>query len=172
MVLLKERYAEVKKELVLCHYNLAWIKSGGLILWNATAIWWRFKTSWQMGKYRMKGVLENFLKDRTFRSGQWLNIIRFLSPKIGPVSQVRWIWNWNSSTIHVEERIFHPGGKALRGWSLARTRRASRRRWDGEFYKRWRDDNNLEEANASKHQEQSSIPMDPLSQAFIPIDQR
>ena len=36
MVLLREQYAELKQELLLCCCNSAWMKNGGLILWNVT----------------------------------------------------------------------------------------------------------------------------------------
>ena len=50
MVLLKERYAELQKELLLYCCNPAWMKDGGRILWNASAICEMFKTC-QMGKH-------------------------------------------------------------------------------------------------------------------------
>ena len=50
MVLPKERYAEWKKERLLCCCNRACMKNGGLILWNAAAICEMSKTSWRMGK--------------------------------------------------------------------------------------------------------------------------
>ena len=67
MALLKERYAEFKKVLLLCCYNPAWMKNGGLFLWNATTICETFKTSWKMGKHSMKGDSENHLEDQRFR---------------------------------------------------------------------------------------------------------
>ena len=48
MVLLKERYAELRKGLQTCCYNPAWMKNGGLVLWNATCICERLKISWHM----------------------------------------------------------------------------------------------------------------------------
>ena len=76
MVLLHERYAELKKELLPCCCNLAWMQ---LIPWNATVICEMFSTSWQMGKHLTKGGSENhFLKAQFFRSEQWLKIIRYL----------------------------------------------------------------------------------------------
>ena len=45
-----------------CCYDPAWMKNGGLILWNATAFCEVFKTSWQMGEHLMKGDLENHSK--------------------------------------------------------------------------------------------------------------
>ena len=38
MVLLIEQYAELKEELLQCHCNPAWTKSGRVILWNVAAI--------------------------------------------------------------------------------------------------------------------------------------
>ena len=54
------------------------MKNGGLILWNAVSFIEMFKTSWQMGEHLMRDDLENHMKDRSFRSVQWLNIIRSL----------------------------------------------------------------------------------------------
>ena len=36
MVLLRDRHAELKKELLQCCHNPVWTKNGGLILWNVT----------------------------------------------------------------------------------------------------------------------------------------
>ena len=77
MVLLKERYAEKKRERLLYCCNQAWMKNGGLILWNAIAICEMSKTSWQMGKLIMEGDSEDHLKVQSFFSEQRLNIIRF-----------------------------------------------------------------------------------------------
>ena len=62
MTSLRERYAESRKELLQCCYNQDWMKSGGRIPWNASAICEMSKTSWQMGKLRMKDGLENHSK--------------------------------------------------------------------------------------------------------------
>ena len=43
MGLLKEQCAEKKKGRLLYYCNLAWMQSGGLILWNAVAICEMFK---------------------------------------------------------------------------------------------------------------------------------
>ena len=40
-------------------------KNGGLILWNAVAIFEMFKTSWQTEKLRVNGNLENHLKSQS-----------------------------------------------------------------------------------------------------------
>ena len=70
MGLLREQYADSKEHLQYC-CNQVWTKNGGLILWNAVAICDMFKTSWQTGKHRMKGDLENHLKDQCFRLAPW-----------------------------------------------------------------------------------------------------
>ena len=54
MVLLREWYAELKKGLLLCCSNVAWMNSGGLILSNITTICETFKTSYQTGKHVSK----------------------------------------------------------------------------------------------------------------------
>ena len=62
MALLKEPYAEWKKEHQLYCCNQAWMKNGGLILWNAAAVCDMSKTSWQMWKLLMKGDSEKHLE--------------------------------------------------------------------------------------------------------------
>ena len=53
------------------------MKNGGRSYGIAVAICEMFKTSWQAGKQRMKGDLENHLKDRLFHLVRWLNIVLF-----------------------------------------------------------------------------------------------
>ena len=76
MVVLKERYAEIMKELLLHCCNRAWMKNGALILWNAVAICEMSRTSWQKGKLCMKDDLEKHSKGQFSLLDQWLNIIR------------------------------------------------------------------------------------------------
>ena len=60
-----------------------------------------FKTSWQTGKHLMRDDLENHLKDRTFRSEQWLNISRFLQETWqGSTNLVRKSCQEYSSHVH------------------------------------------------------------------------
>ena len=54
------------------------MKGGGLILWNAIAIYEMTKSSWQTGKRSTKDDLENHLKGQYYLLEQWLNIIRLL----------------------------------------------------------------------------------------------
>ena len=58
--------------------NQAWMKSGGQILWNAIPICETFKFSCLMGQLHTKGVLENRLRDQSFRLVHWLSITPFL----------------------------------------------------------------------------------------------
>ena len=51
------------------------MKVGGQILWNARPICGTFKISCLMGELHTKGVLENHLKDQSFRLVHWLSII-------------------------------------------------------------------------------------------------
>ena len=69
MVLLKQWYAEEKKERLLywCHH--AWLKNDWLILWNADAIFEMSKTSWQMGKLLVKGYFGEPFKGPVILSG-------------------------------------------------------------------------------------------------------
>ena len=48
------------------------------ILWNVIPFCETFKISCRMGKHRKRDVLENHLKDRSFRLIHWLSIILFL----------------------------------------------------------------------------------------------
>ena len=64
----KEQYEEWRKELQLCH-SPAWMKNGGLILWNAFAICETLKTSWRMGKLSTKDDSEDHSSDRSCHLG-------------------------------------------------------------------------------------------------------
>ena len=70
MVLLKERCAELKKELLLYCCNLAWRRNGALIPRNVAVICEMFKTSYRTGKHLVNGALENHLKEWLFLSDQ------------------------------------------------------------------------------------------------------
>ena len=54
------------------------MKVGGQILWNAIPFCETFKISCLMGKLHTRDVLENHLKDRSFRVVHWLSITLFL----------------------------------------------------------------------------------------------
>ena len=54
------------------------MKVGGQILWNVTPICETFKISCLMGRLHTKDVLENQLKDQSFRLVHWLSNILFL----------------------------------------------------------------------------------------------
>ena len=58
--------------------SAVWMKNGGQIPWNAVPICETFKISCLMGRLRTKGVLENHLKDQSFRLVHWLSITLFL----------------------------------------------------------------------------------------------
>ena len=64
MVLLRERYAESRKELLQYCCNQAWMKHGGQIPWSVIAICETFKTSCLTGKDLLNGDLVNHLQDR------------------------------------------------------------------------------------------------------------
>ena len=78
MGLPKERYEECKKGRLLYCCNQAWMKNGGPILWNVTAICEKFKISCLMGRHLGKGGSGYHLKAQCFVVGQWLNITLFL----------------------------------------------------------------------------------------------
>ena len=50
------------------------MKNGGQIPWNAIPICETFKISCLMGRLHTKDVLENLLKDQSFRLVHWLSI--------------------------------------------------------------------------------------------------
>ena len=54
--------------------NQVWMKNGGRIPWNVTAICEKFKISYLMGRRPMRDVLGKHLKDRSFRLVHWLSI--------------------------------------------------------------------------------------------------
>ena len=54
------------------------MKIGGRILWNAIPICDTFKISSLMGKLHTRDVLENHLKDQSFRLVHWLSVTLFL----------------------------------------------------------------------------------------------
>ena len=75
MGLLKEQCAEWKKVRLQYCCNQAWMKNGGQIPWNATAICETFKISCLMGRLLAKGVLENLVNDQLSHLDRWLSII-------------------------------------------------------------------------------------------------
>ena len=54
------------------------MKIGGQILWNVILICETLKISCLMGKLHTREVLENHLKDQSFRLVHWLSITLFL----------------------------------------------------------------------------------------------
>ena len=64
LVLLKERYAELRKGLLQCCCNQVWMQNGGWILWSVIAVLETFKTSCLMGRHLMKGGSECPLTDQ------------------------------------------------------------------------------------------------------------
>ena len=78
MGLLKEQYAELRKGHLQFCCNQVWMKNGGRIPWNVTSICETFKISCLMGKLDTKSVLENHLKDQSFRLVHCLSITIFL----------------------------------------------------------------------------------------------
>ena len=54
------------------------MKNGGQIPWNAIPICETFKISCLMGKLHTKDVLENLLKDQSFRLVHWLSVLPYL----------------------------------------------------------------------------------------------
>ena len=91
----------------------AWMKNGGLILWNAVSICEMFKTSWQMGKLLMKADSENHLKAQWFLwSNGWISSDFFTRPvKAPPIWQESFTWNVPRICIHRGEEF----GKEISG---------------------------------------------------------
>ena len=65
--------SERKAPLLYC-CNRVWMRNGGQIPWNAMPICETFKISRLMGRHHTKDVLENLLKDQSFRLVHWSNI--------------------------------------------------------------------------------------------------
>ena len=77
MGLLREQYAELKKGPLLHCCNQVWMKNGGRIPWNVTAICEMFLISRRTGRHCTIGDLENLLEDQLFHLVQWLNTTLF-----------------------------------------------------------------------------------------------
>ena len=102
MALLTELYDLWEKELQQHCYNQDWMKSGGLIRWNAVAGCETSKTSCLTGRPHLKDALGNHLKDRSFHLVHWLSIALFLGggktpferrygePFKGPINNTFW----------------------------------------------------------------------------------
>ena len=106
----RKPFDEWKKVLQQYCHNQDWMEDGDPILWNAVAICEMSKTSWQMGKLRMKDELENHSKDQYFFLEQWLNIFDFSERSIQNSSiwqeSVTWYlsWLWVSRWVNLERR--------------------------------------------------------------------
>ena len=68
MVMRKEHHAKWRKGRLLRCCNDAWMKNGGLILWNAIAICEMFKTSWQTTKPMWKATFEAMVESHSISS--------------------------------------------------------------------------------------------------------
>ena len=64
---LRERYAELRKEHLQYCCNQVWMKNGGQIPWNATAICKTFRIICLMGRHHVKGGSEYHLTDQVSR---------------------------------------------------------------------------------------------------------
>ena len=71
MGLLREQCAELRKGHLRYCCNQVWMKNGGQIPWNVTAICEKFKISCRMGRHLMRGSSEHHLKARLFRLERW-----------------------------------------------------------------------------------------------------
>ena len=78
MVLKRERYEELRKQLLQYCCNLAWMTGGGLVPWNVTAICELFETSYRTGKHLLNCALGNHFVGPQFFSDRRLRVIRFL----------------------------------------------------------------------------------------------
>ena len=95
------------------------MKVGGRFPWNAIPICETFKISCLMGKLHTKGVLENLLKDQSFRLVHWLSITLFSAKDqsrihefgkkvlpglfLGYALHAGWIWNGDVPIADLEE---------------------------------------------------------------------
>ena len=84
------------------------MKSGRQILWNVTPICETFKISFLMGKLHTKGVLENHLKDQSFRLVHWLSVTLSLR-------------RTSQESINLERKFYldcSSDTRSVRGWNL------------------------------------------------------
>ena len=79
MGLRREQCAELGKGLLRCCCNQVWLKNGGRIPWNATAIMEIFGVFCLMGRHCRKGGSEYHPTARPFHLRQWSNITLFLA---------------------------------------------------------------------------------------------
>ena len=78
MGLLKEQYTEIRKLHLQYCCDQVWMKNGGRIPWNVTAICETFKISCLMGRHPVGGGSEDHLTEPLSRLEQWSNITLFL----------------------------------------------------------------------------------------------
>ena len=78
MGLLKEQFAELRRELLQYLCNQVWTKNGGRIQWNVDAICETFKISCLKGRHCFKGGSEYHSTAQLYRLEQWSNITLFL----------------------------------------------------------------------------------------------
>ena len=109
--LLRGQYAELKKGRLLYCCNQVWMKNGGRIAWNATAICEILKIiSCLTGKHRVKNDLKNRLRNRLFHLVHCLIFI--LYPRKASresTTLVTKYFTWNIPPIRL-----------VRGWNLER----------------------------------------------------
>ena len=74
----KEQCVEWKKERLRCCCNQVWMKIGGQIPWNVTAMCETFRIFCLMGNHHMKGGSEYHLRDQLSHLEQWSNVTLFL----------------------------------------------------------------------------------------------
>ena len=116
MGLLREQCAEWKKVHLRCCCSQVWMKIGGQIPWNAVPFCETFKISFQMGRPHLRDVLENHLKDRSFRLVHWFSVTQKLRTSQDPSI-------WKESLTWIVPRIHSLRGGNLEGW------RTDRRPW-------------------------------------------
>ena len=84
MELLRERYAGLKRELLLYSCNQVWMTNGVRFPWRATAICETYRTSCLTEKHFTNGDSANHLNDQSFHLVRWLNITLFLRHHVEP----------------------------------------------------------------------------------------
>ena len=95
------------------------MKTGGQIPWNVIPTCETFKISCLMGKLQTKGVLENHLKDQSFRLVHWLSITLFLRKSSeGPIIPFGSLVEYHPITAKDQSRIHQFGKKILPGMFL------------------------------------------------------
>ena len=123
MGLLREQYAELRKGHLQYCCNQVWMKTGGRIPLNVSAICDTFKISCLMGRHHVKGGSEYHLTDQVSPLVQWSNIILFMLKTVETPSI------WSNSLARYIPRLCIVCGENLERRHYSRRQLKNWRRW-------------------------------------------